>query len=138
MRISLFYPPVGSLTQPYLSTPALVAHLKENGFPDVKQYDFNIEAACELLSTRRLERAYRWCYHYLTRRATAVGLSDLDAMKVSLAADSLRTAGPTIRDIEHAKQVFRSGLFLEPAEHQKALRTIHASYRLLSSRYFLG
>ena len=49
MKVALFQPPMSNLCQPYLSTAALLAYLKQNGVEEVVQYDLNLAAAEELL-----------------------------------------------------------------------------------------
>lgn len=136
MKVALFYPPVGNPCQPYLSTPALAAYLKQNGVQDVTQYDFNLEAMEEFLSTERLQRAYRWCYHYLRRYSLANGLSDLDAMRLQLSLNAMAEGPRPIQEIDRAKQIFRTKAFYDPAKYQHALNTVRGGYQLISSRYY--
>jgi len=136
MKLAFFYPPVGNPCQPYLSTPTLVAHLKHHGVMDVKQYDFNIEAVDELLNKDRLQRAYRWCYHFLNSFDQRRSVSDLDLVQAQLALASLLSAQKTIAEIEGAKRVFRTFEFNDQRKYADALQTILSSFQLLSSRYF--
>ena len=136
MKIALFYPPVGNTCQPYLSTPALVAYLKKNGVKDVTQYDFNILATEELLSSERLRRAYRWCYHYLRKYAQPNSLSDLDAIRLQLSLSAMAQGPQIIREIDRAKRVFRTDSFYDAGKYQHALDTVRAGYQLISSRYY--
>lgn len=136
MKVALFYPPVGNLCQPYLSLPALVAYLKENGVTDVTQYDFNIEVLDELLSPERLSRSYRWIYHFLNEHRAASSPNQLDLMKLTLAQHALPKAQQTIERIDAAKQVFRSDQMYDSRRYGEALQTINDAFELLSARYF--
>ena len=136
MKIALFYPPVGNTCQPYLSTPALVAYLKQNGVKDVTQYDFNILATEDLLSTERLQRAYRWCYHYLRKYPQPNNLSDLDAIRLQLSLSAMAQGPQIIREIDRAKRIFRTDSFYDAGKYQHALDTLRAGYQLISSRYY--
>lgn len=136
MRVSFFYPPVGNGCQPYLSTPTLVAHLKQHGVTDVHQYDFNLEAVDALLSVDRLRRAYRWCYHFLNEFDRRRSVSDLDLAQAQLALASFPSAQKVVADIDRAKQIFRTPEFHDRPRYLDALDTVLSSYRLLSSRHF--
>ena len=136
MKVALFYPPVGNICQPYLSTPALVAYLKQNGVADVRQYDLNVEAVDELLTPSRLKRAYRWSYHYLRKQEMTAVASDIQAFKRQLALHAMLVGPRTIESIDEAKRVFRTAAFYDRAKYQQALGTLRDAFQLLSTRYF--
>jgi hypothetical protein len=136
MKVALFYPPVGNACQPYLSTAALTAYLKQNGVQDAIQYDFNILATEALLSSERLQRAYRWCYHNLRKYPQPNGLSDLDAMRLQLSLGAMAQGPKIIQEINRAKRIFRTDSFYDAGKYQHALDTVRAAYQLISSRYY--
>jgi len=136
MKVALFYPPVGNMCQPYLSTPTLVAFLKQHGVYEVFQYDYNIDVMEELLSTNRLRRAYRWCYHRLHEYARIESLSDVQAMRWQLSLGAVMDGPKTIHRIDWAKQVFRTDGFYDAVQYRRALDTIRTGFQLISARYF--
>lgn len=136
MKVALFYPPVGNTGQPYLSTAALTAYLKQHGVSDVSQHDFNLTTIEALLSPERLQRAYRWCCHYLQKSSQRTGFSDIEAMQLQLSLQTMVQGPQVVRDIEKAKEVFRTEGFFDQKKYQHALDTVRAAYQVLSSRYF--
>ena len=136
MKVMLFYPPVGNICQPYLSTPTLVAYLQEKGVEDVSQYDLNIDCAEELLSPERLRRAHRWCTHFLQKSQGAWSSSPLDQAKVQFAIGAALNGPKVIHEITRAKSILRGQEFYDEALYSDAMQTILLAYVVLSARYF--
>ena len=59
MKVLLLFPPSWHPSQPYLSLPSLTAFLRQNGIPDVRQRDLNIELLDILLTKKECSEFYQ-------------------------------------------------------------------------------
>ncbi len=137
MRVALFSPPLGSLTQAPLSLPSLTAFLRDAGH-EVTQRDLGIQCMNGILTRDCLDRLRARIKAQAAHGLAPGGLSPRDKMRWRMAAASAMAAGDwTIAHIEEAKRVMRSPeRFYRRNEYAGAKNAIRNALQLVTAAYF--
>lgn len=115
----LVFPPFWEPTQPYLSLPALVAWLRQQGY-SASQWDLNLEFHDTVISTA-------WFEHLYDTRCTPL---------VAKALPIEQVRSEFLPRIDQAKAILRSPQYYEPTAFIEAKSTLERAYELLSLFYY--
>lgn len=128
--VLLLFPPNFSFKQPYLSTPALTAYLRQCAGMDVEQRDLNIEALCYFLATERLAEVY----HQVRQEREDRGA---DAARRRAVLDALLGADIVLGGIGEALELLRgSHDTLDLTKYAWSLRVIEGALEAVSALHW--
>lgn len=135
MRIVLIFPPPGRVDQPYPSLPALAAFMRREGY-EVVQRDINIEAVEDLLTEKRLARAW----DRVSNRLRALGCQGSTPAKNRVECETLASVAVSaeyvIRHIDEAKGALRSTDLSDLDRYIWATNLVKRGRELLSAEYY--
>jgi len=134
MRVLMLFPPLGSITHPYLSLPSLAAFLRCRGH-DVRQSDIGVRAIDALLMPNNLRKLHSVIVDALDdvgKKSSAYDRKRLNALWAAyLCADHV------IENIETAKRTLRSSNdFYDPVKYLFASNIVKRALDLLSAAHY--
>lgn len=135
MRVLLLFPPLGSVTHPYLSLPSLTAFLRSQGH-EVRQCDVGVSAVDALLTARHLERCHAVIVDSLANVSKSGSIAD-SAKRLNVLSAAHLCAAHVIDNIEAAKATLRSKSdFYDPVKYLIAHNIVERALDILSAAYY--
>lgn len=131
MKIALLFPPMGSITHPYLSLPSLTAFLRLHGH-EVLQKDVGVHAINTILTPEYLEELQHIITNKLSSKDTGIKSVHFEQLhKASIFAPHV------IKNITSVKDVLRSKeKFYDTNLYLYATNIVRRAFDIISAAYY--
>lgn len=129
-RVLLLFPPNFSFKQPYLSTPALTAYLRQQSTVGVVQRDLNIEALCYFLCMENLIATYERLAQVDKKRLS-------DRIQAHAVLEALSGSDVVLNSIADSLDFLRTPHeALDMSQYLRSLRVVEAALEAVSTLYW--
>src|SRR3989304_906008 len=136
MKVLLLFPPSWHPSQPYLSLPSLTAFLRQNGIPEVRQRDLNIELLDILLTKKECSEFYQGIIDKIKSMDRTSVHSSQYQEKYQTMVDAVEAIPALMDKVEMAKNTLRSEGFYDLEKYMESVHIINEALRSMSALYY--
>ena len=138
MKVLLLFPPSWHPSQPYLSLPSLTAFLRQNGIPEVRQRDLNIELLDILLTKKECSEFYQGIVDKLKYMDGSVETPrrGVSTEKYQTLVDAVEAIPALMDKVETAKNTLRSEGFYDLERYMESVHIVNEALGNMSALYY--